>query len=254
MRRRHKSYQQARAQREADLAEIAALTGGLGMSPEPARIGFDGQTVSPAESTAMSAAVTPDALAQTDENAMAQAIDHLLAVSQQEGDPAAPVMLETPTQYAAVADDSAPAPRRPVGVYGDLPGIGATQSPMDSTGQVQRMSFSEEGADFDVTLDPTGEMLLFSSTRHRATSDIYRQRVGGQAVTQLTDDPANDVMPCVSPDGKTIAFASDRSGNWDLYLMDAAGGAAVQLTSDATHDIPPEFFARWQVAGVLFVR
>jgi len=132
-------------------------------------------------------------------------------------------------------------PSRPVDIYGDMPGDRGQISSMDSTNQVRRISFTEEGADFDVTIDKSGEYLVYSSTRHRQTSDIYRQRVDGSAITQLTEDASNDVMPAISPDGKTIAFASDRSGNWDIYLMDANGGPAVQLTSDRTHDISPSF-------------
>ncbi len=129
----------------------------------------------------------------------------------------------------------------PIDIYGDMSAQGGSASPLDSTGQLRRISLTEEGADFDVTIDKAGEYLLYSSTRHRKTSDIYRQRIDGSAITQLTDDASNDVMPALSPDGKTIAFASDRSGNWDLYLMDADGGPAVQLTNDRTHDIHPSF-------------
>ena len=129
----------------------------------------------------------------------------------------------------------------PIDIYGDITGQRGSTSPLDSTGQLRRISLTEEGADFDVTIDKAGEYLLYSSTRHRETSDIYRQRIDGSAITQLTDDASNDVMPALSPDGKTIAFASDRSGNWDIYLMDADGGPAVQLTSDRTHEIHPSF-------------
>ncbi len=131
--------------------------------------------------------------------------------------------------------------RRPVSPYGTLPGERGQVSPLDSTGQLRRVSFTEEGADFDVTLDRANEHLIYASTRHRQTADIYRQKIDGSAITQLTDDSSNDVMPALSPDGKTMVFASDRSGNWDLYLMDADGGPAVQLTNDRTHDIHPSF-------------
>ena len=129
----------------------------------------------------------------------------------------------------------------PIDIFGGMGTPEGQTSPLDSTGQIRRISLTEEGADFDVAIDQKGEQLLYSSTRHRKTSDIYRQRIEGSAITQLTDDDSNDVMPALSPDGKTIAFASDRSGNWDLYLMDADGGPAVQLTNDRTHDIHPSF-------------
>jgi hypothetical protein len=143
-----------------------------------------------------------------------------------------PVALQEPkTQIAS----------SPIDIFGGMGTANGPISPLDSTGQIRRVSMTSEGADFDVTLDKAGEHLIYSSTRHRKTSDIYRQRIEGSAITQLTDDASNDVMPVLSPDGKTIAFASDRSGNWDLYLMDAEGGPAVQLTNDRTHDIHPSF-------------
>jgi Tol biopolymer transport system component len=35
---------------------------------------------------------------------------------------------------------------------------------------------------------------------------------------------AHDFMPVWSHDGKRIAFASDRHGNFDVYVMPASGG------------------------------
>ena len=54
--------------------------------------------------------------------------------------------------------------------------------------------------------------------------------VESRVVTQITNDPANDLMPRFSPDGSRIAFASDRSGNWDIYVMPATGGKPIQVT------------------------
>lgn len=127
----------------------------------------------------------------------------------------------------------------PLGLFGQLP-----QSQTGSVGSadnLRQISFATEGADFDPALDATGAWMVFASTRHRQTSDIYLQKVGGTAVTQLTNDPANDMMPVFSPDGKRIAFASDRAGNWDIYLMDVAGGQAVQLTNDPTQELHASF-------------
>jgi TolB protein len=48
----------------------------------------------------------------------------------------------------------------------------------------------------------------------------------------LTDDASRDVFPRWSPDGSSIAFASDRDGDLDLYLMAPDGSDIRQLTSD----------------------
>jgi len=132
---------------------------------------------------------------------------------------------------------------RPINLYGQVRGArGGVASPMDSPSNVRQISFTTEGADFDPEIDPTGQFLIFASTRHRKTADIYLQKIGGTSVTQLTDDSANDVMPAISPDGTKIAFCSDRSGNWNIYIMDLTGNSPpVQLTSDLSHEVHPSF-------------
>ena len=133
----------------------------------------------------------------------------------------------------------------PLGLFGDLPersaATGTPGSPLDSPGNVDQITFTNEGSDFDPEVDATGKHLLFASTRHRDNADIYVQKIGGTTVTQLTNDPAKDIMPTFSPDGASIAFASDRSGNWDIYLMDISGGKATQITNGPTHDLHPSF-------------
>lgn len=131
----------------------------------------------------------------------------------------------------------------PMGLYGQIGGAsaGARTSPLDGSGDITRVTFTTEGADFDPDIEATGKTLVYASTRHRDTADLYVKSVVGTAITQLTNDPANEVMPAFSPDGKKVAFASDRAGNWDIYVMDARGGQAVQITSDAPHDIHPSW-------------
>ena len=44
-----------------------------------------------------------------------------------------------------------------------------------------------------------------------------------------------------SPDGKQIAFASDRKGNFDLYVMPADGGTPKQITFNSASETPTTF-------------
>jgi Tol biopolymer transport system component len=67
------------------------------------------------------------------------------------------------------------------------------------------------------------------------------KRVNARVMTQLTNDAADDAMPTFSPDGSKIAFASNRSGNWDIYVMPVGGGKAVQLTQDGADELHPSW-------------
>lgn len=116
------------------------------------------------------------------------------------------------------------------------PGVGPMEEGPDG---LRRVSFADEGSDFNPRISRDGRWMVFASTQHRATADLYMKSIDGRTVTQLTADPANDIMPAISPDGQRIAFASDRSGRWQLYVMSAAGGQAVQLTDGVANDLHP---------------
>lgn len=121
------------------------------------------------------------------------------------------------------------------------PATGENEGLDSATFNVSQVTFADEGAIFDPCVAKDGTTLVFSSTQHRSTSDIYVQRAGNRTMTQLTRDPGQDMMPKLSPDGSKIAFASDRSGNWDIYVMPVQGGKAVQVTTDAAHEIAPSW-------------
>ncbi|HMA25359.1 MAG TPA: S41 family peptidase, partial [Gemmatimonadaceae bacterium] len=65
---------------------------------------------------------------------------------------------------------------------------------------------------------------------------------GGPA-TPLTTHTANDYAPVWSHDGKQIAFASDRYGNYDIYVISADGGEAKRLTFHSANETPYSFTA-----------
>jgi Tol biopolymer transport system component len=57
----------------------------------------------------------------------------------------------------------------------------------------------------------------------------------------LTTDPGYEGEPTFSPDGRTIAYVSDREGNFDIYLQQIGGGPAINLTKNSAADIQPAF-------------
>ena len=87
------------------------------------------------------------------------------------------------------------------------------------------------------SISPDGTQIAFCYK-----GDIYKvSSSGGQAV-RLTTHSAYDYMPVWSPDGKNIAFASDRNGmGMNLYMMSSDGGEAKLLTQHTGAKTPYSF-------------
>ena len=85
-------------------------------------------------------------------------------------------------------------------------------------------------------LSPDGKTIVFNYK-----GDIYKVDAGGGTATPLTVHEAHDMMPVWSNDGKSIAFSSDRYGNFDVFVMPASGGAPVRLTYNSAADYPYDF-------------
>src|SRR5436305_7598035 len=60
--------------------------------------------------------------------------------------------------------------------------------------------------------------------------DIWTANEDGSTPLRLTDHRGHDMYPRFSPDGKWIAFSSNRYGNNDVFVIPAAGGAPRRLT------------------------
>lgn len=88
----------------------------------------------------------------------------------------------------------------------------------------------------DVQISPDGQQVAFCYK-----GDIYVASTQGGAAQQLTSQTSYECSPIWSADGKTIAFASDRNGNFDVFTMPAAGGSAKRLTFNSTAEIPQAF-------------
>lgn len=73
-------------------------------------------------------------------------------------------------------------------------------------------------------------------------SDIYIKKINAKAMTQKTFHRSDDLFPVFSPDGKMLAFASKRNGNWDVFIMNAKKGKAKrQITFSDEQEIAPSW-------------
>lgn len=77
--------------------------------------------------------------------------------------------------------------------------------------------------------------------------DLFKVDSKGGTAVQLTRHPARDFRPVWSKDGQSIAFASDRYGNFDIFLIPAEGGEAKRLTFHSAHDYPTDFCPQGRV-------
>lgn len=77
----------------------------------------------------------------------------------------------------------------------------------------------------DFALSPTGETLVF-----RWANELWSVGIEGGTAKRLTNHPAVDSEPKFSPDGKQLAFISNRNGSNQIYVMPAEGGIPEQKT------------------------
>lgn len=88
------------------------------------------------------------------------------------------------------------------------------------------------------SISPDGQKIVFTYK-----GDLYLVPTGGGQATPLTFHEAHDYMPVWSRDGKHIAFASDRYGNFDIYLIAIEGGEPQRLTYHSAAEYPYSFTA-----------
>lgn len=86
------------------------------------------------------------------------------------------------------------------------------------------------------SISPNGETIVFGYM-----GNLYRVSSDGGVAIAITTGDAYDMRPVWSHDGKSIAFASDRYGNFDVYTMPATGGTPTRLTYNSANDFPYDF-------------
>lgn len=66
--------------------------------------------------------------------------------------------------------------------------------------------------------------------------DIWSVAAEGGPARLLVAHPANESKPLFSPDGRYLAFGSNRTGNGDIYILEVSSGALRRLTFDDSND------------------
>jgi tricorn protease len=81
-------------------------------------------------------------------------------------------------------------------------------------------------------ISPDGKLIAFSYL-----GDIWTVETIGGTARAITSHPAHDISPVFSPDGRSIAFSSNRHGSYDIYVVPVQGGRPRRLTMDSASEM-----------------
>jgi Tol biopolymer transport system component len=96
-------------------------------------------------------------------------------------------------------------------------------------------------------LSPDGKRVAFGRSEGAGqTEDIWLLEFARSVTTRLTFDPKRDIDPVWSPDGRQIAFSSNRSGFFQIYRKDAGGGGQEEQLTQGPND---KFVTDWSRDG-----
>ena len=97
----------------------------------------------------------------------------------------------------------------------------------------------------DPAVSPDGKWVAYQATEVELPSgarntDVFLVPLAGGEPRRLTSHSKSDTRPRFSPDGKRLAFLSNRDGGSQVYLLELAGGEAIRATAlaDATTTDP----------------
>jgi len=96
----------------------------------------------------------------------------------------------------------------------------------------------DNGTWMSLDVSPDGKTIAFDML-----GDIYTMPATGGTATNIASGMAWEIQPRFSPDGKQIAFTSDRAGGDNIWVMDVDGSNPHQITKEsfrqkAFHDLP----------------
>ncbi|MGD9092424.1 MAG: hypothetical protein PVF74_06230, partial [Anaerolineales bacterium] len=129
------------------------------------------------------------------------------------------------------------------------------QSPPSSESLADQVSPSltstAEPVQASSTISPTQKRLFWTVANEPGT--IYLSMIEGDRkrlfayhpqslpFTRLTNGAWDDITPSISPDGKRLAFASNRHGYWDIFILNLTTGKVLQITDTPAYEAAPSW-------------
>ncbi|MBN2117461.1 MAG: PD40 domain-containing protein [Anaerolineales bacterium] len=93
--------------------------------------------------------------------------------------------------------------------------------------------------EFIPVVSKNAQELVIFSYEEDGYAHLFAYIPNQMPLTRITSGDWDDITPSASPNGETIAFASNRGGFWDLYLLDLASGDVTQLTDTPAYEGAP---------------
>ena len=134
---------------------------------------------------------------------------------------------------------------------GDMQPIGYLMQDFQALMDQQKFSEAEALVDRALKLlgesEPAGEastepgdnaLIAYGARDADGRQQIFVVRTDGSAKRRLTQEGDQNYLPAWSPDGRKIAFTSNRSGSSQIWEMAADGSNPIQLTTDADNSVP----------------
>lgn len=88
----------------------------------------------------------------------------------------------------------------------------------------------------ELQISPDGKWIMYtvatpSIKDNKLSRDIWATSIDGKNTKQITEDETNEMSPIFSPDGKKIAYLSNKKGAYQIFIQDFPMGSPKQLTN-----------------------
>jgi len=137
-------------------------------------------------------------------------------------------------QASSTSTDTEPAPSitptTPTPEESGTPPTSVTSSP------TQESVDTESEAAFNLD-----EGVLFLSMDEGGRRHLFAYHPQSLPFTRLTSGASDDITPSASPDGRRLAFTSNRDGVWDIYILEVASGKTTRFSETSEYDAAPSW-------------